>query len=565
MILLYTCVAVIPIVFWGIYSYNYLVQKTYEEQKSSAEYVVNGIDRNLNIYFQEIQKMTDNLYASSTVQGYLKNRKLSGKQSIREFQDMNLYFRDLLGGRSDVVRTTLYAMSEEVYGYYDMELRNLLPTDREIMERLEERNSKFTICNTRYQEYSNGSRYYVVTVGRQIKDLNTREVIGYLIMDIDYHAFGKMIGMENGEGEDTFLITLPDGTVGYSSASREDVFEHYWDLKTGQGKNSVTLASEFFDWEYHMLLDDRHLEERIRDLAVEMVLVCAVTFFFVLGAAIIISHNVTKPIHDLEEAMQEAEKEHYLKSVSVSASYEELSHLLKSYNGMIDEIQKLFIQKQELYKKQAEAEYQALQMQITPHFLFNSLDSINCLAQIKNEPEISEMVRGLAHIFQYNMKFDSGKTTLGDEVEHVKNFCLLQAINYQDSFTITYDIPPEFLSRPVLKFMLQPLVENAISHGMKETLVGGKIIIKAEVEAAFLIITVWDNGAGMTKEVADDLRDRLENPVHEIYQSDTTASHVGLNNVNLRLKLTYGENAGIHFVTKQGEEMAVYIRIPLSD
>ena len=260
--------------------------------------------------------------------------------------------------------------------------------------------------------------------------------------------------------------------------------------------------------------------------------------------------------------MANAEEENYTQEICIHSRYFELIHLLECYNRMIVKIQQLLIRQQQLLKKQAAAEYQALQMQITPHFLYNSLDSINCLAQIKREPEISAMVRGLAHIFQYNMKFDSGDILLKDEIAHVKNYCILQAINYQDRFSVSYDIPPDMMNRHVIKFMLQPLVENAIVHGMKKTDANGHIEILASEDDDFLTITVKDNGEGMTDIEAEDLRKELALSRTGADGNINISSHIGLGNVNRRLGYYYGNRAEIRFETAEHRGMAVYILIP---
>ena len=255
--------------------------------------------------------------------------------------------------------------------------------------------------------------------------------------------------------------------------------------------------------------------------------------------------------------MANAEEENYTQEICIHSRYFELIHLLECYNRMIVKIQQLLIRQQQLLKKQAAAEYQALQMQITPHFLYNSLDSINCLAQIKREPEISAMVRGLAHIFQYNMKFDSGDILLKDEIAHVKNYCILQAINYQDRFSVSYDIPPDMMNRHVIKFMLQPLVENAIVHGMKKTDANGHIEILASEDDDFLTITVKDNGEGMTDIEAEDLRKELALSRTGADGNINISSHIGLGNVNRRLGYYYGNRAEIRFETAEHRGMAI--------
>lgn len=567
----FICIAILPTVFWAFYNYRHIAENIYGEQMRTTEYIVNGVDHNLNIYFSEITKITDNLFASDIVQDSLTRLSREGGTilPVREMQEMNALFYNQLGGLADIVRSSLHTEKKEVYFYQSVTLDNVYPTEESLIPLLAEGKGKFVICGSRYHEYNNGNRYYMITVGRQLKNLNSGEDIGYLIVDIDYNSFKKVIGLNSKNSEDVLFINQMDGQVIFSSASNRDVFENCAMTDTyvdaiQNNSNEFDFPSSNFDWQYKILRGNQHILTTLRQLAIQLFGVCAVTILLIFVVSWIISYGITKPIRSLEDAMANAEEENYTQEICIHSRYFELIHLLECYNRMIVKIQQLLNRQQQLLKKQAAAEYQALQMQITPHFLYNSLDSINCLAQIKREPEISAMVRGLAHIFQYNMKFDSGDILLKDEIAHVKNYCILQAINYQDRFSVSYDIPPDMMNRHVIKFMLQPLVENAIVHGMKNTDADGHIEILASEDDDFLTITVKDNGEGMTDTEAEDLRRGLELSRTDEDGNINISSHIGIGNVNRRLGYYYGNRAQIRFETAEHQGMAVYILIPHS-
>jgi two-component system sensor histidine kinase YesM len=261
--------------------------------------------------------------------------------------------------------------------------------------------------------------------------------------------------------------------------------------------------------------------------------------------------------------MGRAEKNNFNEIVPANDSLEEVNQLTRHFNAMLVEIQRHIDRENELGRKRNESEFKALQMQITPHFLYNSLESINCMAQIHGEDEISAMIRSLAKIFQYNMRYDSRTVTFGDEINHVKNYCMLQAVNYQDRFRIEYHIEDRFLDRRVVKFMLQPLVENAIYHGVKQRKSGGLISLNAWDEGSRFMISITDNGKGMTQEEQDHLNAYLKKGSNDLYMMEKDAPHIGLINVNLRLKLTYGESAGIEVKSEYLKGTAVEIMIPL--
>lgn len=564
----FTCIAVIPTVFWTIFSFNRTAERIYSEQHSTTEYMINGIDRNIDIYFSEIKKITDSVFGADVVQNVLKGTGNGQAEiSIVNYQNMQAFYTGLMGGRSDIVRMALYSGEKEMYVNSSISFAGVYPSDQETTQELEEAGGRFVICGSRYYEYVNGKKYHVLTVGRKIRSLKNGDGIGYLLIDIDYKSLHKIVGIDN-EKKDLLLICQPEGRVVFSSASDEDVQKEYTEAASynevfKEGGKEFVFFSDYYDWTYHIIRSNQESEQLLQQTGSQLILISAGICILILGASFLIAYSLTRPIHRLEDAMRKADLENYKEEIYTRTPYYEVSHLIYCYNRMVQRIRELMTKQKELLRKQAAAEYQALQMQITPHFLYNSLDSINCLAEIKNEPEISSMIRGLAHIFQYNMKFDTGKVTLQDEIQHVKNYCMLQAINYQDRFDITYDIPEDMLKRKVVKFMLQPLVENAISHGMRGKRMGGHIEISAGDQDGFMMISVKDNGVGMTQKEALTLKEKLDGKEAALENEQETSGHIAVNNVNRRLKYRYGDTAGVTFETEEGVGTTVTVHIPL--
>lgn len=564
----FTCIAVIPTVFWAIFSFDRTAESIYSEQRSTTEYMINGIDRNIDIYFSEIKKITDSVFGADVVQNILKEARDGQTEiSIVNYQNMQGFYTDLMGGRSDVVRMALYSGEKEMYANSSISFAGVYPSDQDITAELEEAEGRFVICGSRYYEYVNGKKYHILTVGRKIRSLENGDGIGYLLMDIDYKSLHKIAGIDD-EEKDLLLICQPEGKIVFSSASDEDVQKEYteaasYNAAVQEGGKEFVFSSDYYDWTYHIVRSNQESEQLLQQTGSQLILISVGICILILGASFLIAYSLTRPIHKLEDAMRKADLENYKEEIYTRTPYYEVSHLIYCYNRMVQRIRELMAEQKELLRKQAAAEYQALQMQITPHFLYNSLDSINCLAEIKNEPEISSMIRGLAHIFQYNMKFDTGKVTLQDEIQHVKNYCMLQAINYQDRFDITYDIPEDMLKRKVVKFMLQPLVENAISHGMRGKRTGGHIEISAGDQDGFMMISVKDNGVGMTQEEALALKEKLDGKETALENEQETSGHIAVNNVNRRLKYRYGDTAGVTFETEEGTGTTVTVHIPL--
>ena len=240
----------------------------------------------------------------------------------------------------------------------------------------------------------------------------------------------------------------------------------------------------------------------------------------------------------------------------------EIESLSGNFNAMLDKIQHLIMEVYETRLKKLDSEFKALQAQVNPHFLYNTLESINCLAQIKEEGEISEMVQGLARMFRYSTKQEDGIVTLADELNHVRNYILLQAIRYEDKFSIEYAVPSDLLKTRVIKFMLQPLVENALYHGIEKITRKGLIRIEACQSEQSLEVSIHDNGCGIDPERLSAIVSQLASGSEHLSESDKGNGSIGIINIHLRIRLYFGDAYGIRIHSIKGSGTTVTVVLP---
>lgn len=561
-------ITMIPLILICIYAYMHLSKNIRNEYYHQVNQIVSGMDKNLEIYFNEIRKTTDGVFAAGSIQKLLKEANQTGTINNECEQEALAYIYTTYGGRGDISRISLYSMNELICEKNFIHIRKLNPDDDSIKKIMEQKDGAFSILGARYQNSSKEHTKNVLTVGRMIKDLENGTAIGFLVIDIDYGMFKKMVAMPKNTSIGTLVIVDGNEQIVYNSDEDKDILKEY-DSSSAflehQSKTKwqdVEIKSMKLDWNYHMLSDGEIVLAELNRVARMIMILGVVSFFALLGIALLIAHSVTKPIKRLDMAMEHAEEIRFNEIIPTYSTIDEINHLIRRFNVMQVEIRRLLEEERKLHKKQAETEYKALQMQITPHFLYNALDTINCLAQINNQPEISEMIIGLGNIFKYNVKYDFTLVTLQDEINHVKNYELLQAIRYQDCFAISYEVEEKYLKHYVTKFMLQPIVENAISHGMKGIDQNGIIRISAKQNDKMFQIIVEDNGNGMDQEAEERLRKLIQKSSEELFHSTNEKGGIGIANVNLRLKLQYGEKAGIQFTTKLGEGTRMIICIP---
>ncbi len=273
--------------------------------------------------------------------------------------------------------------------------------------------------------------------------------------------------------------------------------------------------------------------------------------------ATIISKRVTTPIGVLEKSMKELEDGNFdiVSKIDEKHSQVEIVRLNKNFNNMIARIKRLMDKVVEEQTAQRKSELKALQNQINPHFLYNTLDSIVFMAESGQMDEVRTMVVALAKFFRISIS--KGKTiiTVKEELEHVKNYMIIESIRYKDTFTFHIDLEEGCEDFLAMKLMLQPFVENSIYHGLKNLEDEGIIDIKVYKEDDFLYYVVKDNGYGMRKSKIDELYERMRN--------DDVTNSVGIKNVYQRLKLYFGDKADIIIESELDEYTKFIIKTPI--
>lgn len=265
--------------------------------------------------------------------------------------------------------------------------------------------------------------------------------------------------------------------------------------------------------------------------------------------------NIIVPIHNTVEGMRLVE-EGRLDVHMEPVGQAELRLMIHSFNRMTRRLKQLMQENKEEQQKKHEAEVRALQFQINPHFLVNSLNSIRFIAQVSRYEAIAKMAEALIKILSCSFRSNAGFYTLKEELEVLDGFIYLMKIRYSDGFEIEYKVGEPCLECLVPRLILQPIVENSIVHGfsgLEEEL--GEITVSAELKDDYLVITVRDNGKGMTEE---EIRLLLSggDDSHEDYLS------IGVTNVNTRLVLNYGAECGLKISSEKGRYTETVIRIP---
>lgn len=285
-----------------------------------------------------------------------------------------------------------------------------------------------------------------------------------------------------------------------------------------------------------------------------LVIVSAVMIFFYYYLPL----SITRPIKQIIKVTNEVASGDLSVRSDVNDGFE-AKNLSKSLNTMIDKINELLKQVTKEQVRLRKAEFELLQSQINPHFLYNTLDAIVWLAESGDKEKVVSTVKSLSDFFRASLNQGKDIVTIKEELVHIKSYLEIQQVRYQDILEYEINVPEELNGYLIPKITIQPLVENALYHGIKNKRGGGKIFVGGEKKENEFVIYVKDNGQGITE-------DRLKIVMRNINnRAESEKSSFGLYNVNERIKLNFGDEYGISFDSHYLEGTIVTIKLPLKE
>ncbi|MDD3429743.1 MAG: sensor histidine kinase [Oscillospiraceae bacterium] len=299
-----------------------------------------------------------------------------------------------------------------------------------------------------------------------------------------------------------------------------------------------------------MSVDNKNMVYTLVVVSVSMLLVsiCILT---------ILSNYITRPIRKLIERIERISGNDFSFDPEIEKSEDEIGAIGKVINEMTLSIKSLLEENQERNEQQKNIEIALLQSQVNPHFLYNTLDSIHWMAVIQKSPGISQITQSLSNLLKNLAKGTQDHITLGEELSLLHDYTAIQEIRYMEMFEVINHIDEKLLSYKIIKFTLQPLIENAIFHGIEPTGNCGTITLNGYTDENFLYISIEDNGVGMDEATLQELLSNTKKA-----KNRGSLNGIGVRNVDQRLKLTYGAQCGLTFKSIQGEGTTVTVKIP---
>jgi len=310
------------------------------------------------------------------------------------------------------------------------------------------------------------------------------------------------------------------------------------------------------DWVFCSLVDNGEIYRSIDGMIRGLSIICALLLAITVSLGILLARSVEAPIKLLQRQMDLVEQGD-LRAYFRGETKDEIYYLGNSYNSMLDEINRLIGRIYEEQAQKRKLELQVLQGQIKPHFLYNTLDNVKWMAKRYEAEDISRTVTALSTFFRVFLSEGEEEISLEEEFKHTKSYLEIQQIRYGQLLSYGISLEEEIREARIIKILVQPLVENAIYHGIKNKRSNGRIEVSGRLRDGRIEIVVKDDGAGMDASTLEGLHASLE--------SGAATGHYGLRNIAERLRLAYGEEGRLSIESSEGGGTSVTIGVPRRD
>lgn len=565
-------------VFYGVVHSRTIKNQGRNQAKSLA-----NMEAYLNNYFEEVDAIAKNVNYNYYLQNYLETATdnenaytdPSVDKNMRAYEMSSQAFSDTLLSRPDISSMMVFGrkkvlLNKSLYSY-----RNVVMdySGLEWYQGAIQKPYDMVITGpNRHQFFDTDDE--TISLSREIQDYEDGTFLGVILINLNMNKITEIcasfqentsgaLGILNESGEAVYLngdagnVAVQDIDMKELSEILEQYPENSFRIRLGGTKYLITKERmDSTGWYLINILPYSWLLSDLWKISMVIVLAVAGTLVVTLLSLDRILTNVIQPLKKLERHMARVTIENMNEQVNITTD-DEIGHLAGNFNSMLERIENLKEQVVEEQEDKRRYELQALQAQINPHFLYNTLDSIIWMAETQDS-NIVAMTEALAKLFRISLNKGNEEILLKKEIEHVKNYLIIQSMRYADKFTFEICVEPEVEKCRIIKLILQPIVENCIYHGIKKKRGSGHIRIRAFREECNLIIKVEDDGCGISQEMC---RKMLS---YEVEPENISGSGIGVKNVNERIQLRFGKEYGLSYQSEEGKGTTVTYLLPYS-
>ncbi|WP_081972144.1 sensor histidine kinase [Paenibacillus borealis] len=556
--LTFTAVTVAVAVIVSIMLYGKFANTAEENANLNMQQIIEQVNYNLELYV----KGMGSIFATA-------EKQITTSQSI---DSPLLYERmdTLMSSREDLVSVAVFTpQGKYVVGTPGQSMRLNTQLESQSWFTTAKRTSEISYSAPHIQNLFKGRYTWVVSISKMIQYRENGELkTGVLLLDFNFRTIDELSRQVKLGKRGYAYILDPLGNIVYHPQQQliyaglkyenvepvlEYAFRSYLDESTGEKRFITVRTLAQTGWKIVGVAYYDEIVTTKRDLNQFLSWFLAVVLVCVIAVSVFLSWLIASPIRKLERTVKQVGEGDLNTPINVSGAYE-VEQLSKRFNMMLQRIRQLMdqiIYEQETKRK---GELEVLQSQINPHFLYNTLNSVIRLAERGKTDEVVTMIQSLSKFFRISLSKGKNIITIQEELDHIRHYLVIQSFRFKNKFRYEITAQDEVLQYQTVKLILQPIVENALYHGIEMMPDEGLISISAELKDGLIIITVSDNGLGMSKETMNVI---LSGGV-----KSGSGSGVGVRNVHERIGLYYGREYGLTFQSEIEEGTIVTIVFP---
>ena len=560
----FSVLAVIGMGFIGLALYNRFVLSAEEMMIENNNQLIDQVNLNLNKYLRNMMGMSDSMYYTA-----IKKKDLIVDNLDQEMKILYEANKDYL------ISIACFTEEGEIVGATPVTnlKKELDVTTQEWFTQAYDKIENLHFSTPHVQNLFEDSSYgyhWVVSLSRVVELTKGGTISrGILLVDMNFSGIEQLFKKINENQSGYVYLMDSNGEIIYhprqkliysdlvvennhiAAAYEDGVHEEIFHSES----RIVTVKTVgYTGWKIVSVIPTSEFSMNFNQIRFFAGIIIAFTSILMLFGNMIVSHIIANPIKKLENSIKDLENGKLDLDIYVGGSYE-IRHLGRTIISVVSQMRQLMDDIVIEQEEKRKSELDALQSQINPHFLYNTLDSIVWMVESERYEEAIAMVTSLANLFRISIS--KGKTIINirDEIEHAKSYLSIQKVRYKNRFDISIDIDPEINECSTIKLIVQPLLENAIYHGVGFMDDDGEIIIKGFAKDEDIYIEVIDNGPGMTKEV---VRDLLTNNT----RIHSKGSGIGIRNVHQRIQLYFGMDYGLEIESEPDEGTKITIHLP---
>ena len=565
--LYFSALMVVAVLIFMLIAINYTSNSIYENAVNYMSQIIKQVNYDLDSYVGFLKNISNIVSTNEDVSNYLYNTEQSDEDISAEEERIITQFKTIMDSRTDIYniavvgnngRNVLNDGEDTFTEYIDVK-------EQSWYKKALESEGGIYVSPSHVQNAIENSYKWVITLSKPLVNYNTGKNEGVFFVDLNYNAISDLCN--NNIGNDGYIFMIDDrGEIIYHPKQQliygglieeniEEILANDEDFFASGDKLYTVSKSAQTGWITVGAVDTEKLFRNNKQVQGMYLLVAGGLLICVIFISVIISKQITKPIVKLSDSMSMVEHGEFDKASVPVEIDNEIGMLSRSFNVMTEKIHSLMEQNVYEQEQKRKSEMKALLSQINPHFLYNTLDSIIWMSEAGKNDEVVLMTSALAKLLRQSISNEKDQVTISEEIQYVKSYLIIQKMRYKDKLEYSIDVSPEIMNVQIIKFALQPLVENAIYHGLKYKDTKGNLYIKGYKEDDVAILTVSDDGIGMDDKVLEHIFDEA--------MKDNKSNGVGVPNVQKRLKLYYGDEYGIAYKSRKGEGTEATITVPL--